>query len=184
MAKHFLLIHGTGGSPLEAFYPWLKRELENRGHKVEAPWFPTPVLQTLPNWLKVARKHYASFDEDLVIVGRSAGAAFIPSLLEDAKPKKPVKAAFLVAGFCSPLNLPAFNNVLKTFVKKKFNWPLVRKSSGKFFVYNSRDDPLVPFKKGEELARKLGVKMKAFDREQHFWGLKFQPILDDINSLH
>jgi uncharacterized protein len=180
---HFLLIHGTGGSPIEAFYPWLRVELEERGYEVKAPWFPTPIGQTLPNWLKVARKHYGLFDEDLVIVGRSVGAAFIPSLLEDAKPKKPIKAAFLVAGFCSSLHLPAFNEVLSTFVDKKFNWPLIKKSANQFFVYNSHDDPLVPFKNGEELARNLGTELSAFRREQHFWGLKFQPILADILSL-
>ncbi|MFH0835650.1 MAG: alpha/beta hydrolase [Candidatus Micrarchaeota archaeon] len=180
---HFLLIHGTGGNPNEAWFPWLKKALMAYDYDVVAPQFPTPIGQNLNNWMKVAEKHYDLFDEDLVVIGRSVGAAFIPTLLEKAPIKKPIKAAFLVAGFCSDLHLPAFKDLVSTFIEKDFNWPLIRSRCEKFFVYNSQDDPLVKPKYGKELADNLGVEMNLFQHQQHFWFSKFPPILQDIRSL-
>lgn len=182
-SMNFLLFHGTAGNPDETWFPWLTKELHKRGHKVIAPKFPTPVGQKLKAWLAIARDYEPLFDENLVLIGRSAGAAFIPSLLEEIKPKKPIRAAFLVAGFCSDLHLPAFKLVLDTFVEKKFDWPLIKRRSEKFFVYQSDNDPYVKEKYGLELAKNLGVEMRLFHGSQHFWDSKFPPILEEIEKL-
>jgi len=180
---NFLLFHGTGGNPNEAWFPWLKAKLHKRGHNVIVPSFPTPIGQTLENWLEVARDYQPLFDENLVLIGRSAGAAFVPSLLEEIRPKKPVKAAFLVAGFCSDLRLPAFKLVLKTFVDKRFDWPLIKSRCRRFFVFQSDNDPYVKIKYGEELAKNLGVEMRLFHNASHFWDSTFPPILEEIEKL-
>jgi predicted alpha/beta hydrolase family esterase len=46
MANIFI-IHGSYGNPDENWFPWLKKELEQEGHKVFVPKFPTPEDQSL-----------------------------------------------------------------------------------------------------------------------------------------
>ena len=47
------LIHGAYGNPNENWFPWLKKQLENKRNKVIIPTFPTPEGQTLENWNKI-----------------------------------------------------------------------------------------------------------------------------------
>ena len=44
MANIFI-IHGTEGYPEENWFPWLKKELEQKGHIVFVPQFPTPPVE-------------------------------------------------------------------------------------------------------------------------------------------
>src|SRR3989344_9023193 len=113
---NFILIHGTGGNPDECFYPWLRRQLEKEGHKVYAPQLPEPEKQSLDSWLKAFEPYWKFVDNKTVFVGRSIGPAFILRLLERTEVK--VKAAFLVAGFCSDIGLDDFRPLTKTFIDK------------------------------------------------------------------
>ena len=60
----YLILHGSFGNSQENWFPWLKQQLENQGHSVVVPNFPTDDWdelekhgakanknQTLPNWL-------------------------------------------------------------------------------------------------------------------------------------
>ena len=176
----FIFIHGTGGNPDEVFYPWLRKELEKKKHKVYAPFFPTPIGQTLENWMQEFEPYWKFVNEETVLVGRSIGPVFILRLLEKSKVK--VKAAFLVAGFCSDIGLDEFKPLTDSFIKKPFNWRKIRKNCGRFFVYNSDNDPYVPLENGKELAKNLGSELILVKGAEHFWFKNFQQILADIRS--
>lgn len=178
---NFILIHSTGGNPDECFFPWLRKELEKSKHKVYAPFFPTPLGQTLEGWMKEFEPYWKHVNGQTVFVGRSIGPAFVLRLLERAKVK--VKAAFLVAGFCSDLGLDEFEQLVGTFIEKPFNWTKIRDNCGSFYVYNSDDDPFVPFEKGEELARNLGTDVTLVKGAKHFAFKKFPKLLDDITGI-
>lgn len=177
---NFILIHGTGGNPDECFYPWLRKELEKRKHKVYAPFFPTPVGQTLENWMKEFEPYWKHVTEETVFVGRSIGPVFILRLLERTKVR--IKAAFLVAGFCSDLGVQEFEPLIETFVEKPFNWKKIMSNCGRFFVYHADNDPVIPLEKGEELARNLGMDITLVRGAEHFWFKEFPQILTDIRS--
>ncbi len=178
---NFVFIHGSGGNPDECFYLWLRKELQKRGHKVHAPFFPTPLGQTLDNWMKEFEPYWQYVNEETIFVGRSIGPAFILRLLE--KPKVSVKAAFLVAGFCSDLGVHEFRPLIKTFVGKRFKWEKIRNSCDRFFVYNSDNDLIVPIQKGEELAKKLETKFTVVNGARHFLFKKFPQLLEDIRKI-
>ena len=68
-----ILIHGNGDSkPIDNWFPYLKRELEKMGTKVEAPQFPYTELARSSYWLPFLEKLKA--DENTIIVGHSSGA--------------------------------------------------------------------------------------------------------------
>ncbi|MEK6937790.1 MAG: alpha/beta hydrolase [Nanoarchaeota archaeon] len=172
----FFIIHGAYGHPGENWFPWLKEKLEENGHEVFIPTFPTPENQTLENWLNVFSQY--KVNENTIFIGHSLGVPFILSLLENFK----AKACFLVAGFCTlPEN--QFKEGMRTFVKD-FDYQKIRKNCKKFYVYHSNNDPYVQLFKGEELAEKVRAKFTLIDNAGHFnekaGYLQFQKLLTDI----
>ncbi len=178
---NFILIHSTGGSPGEVFYPWLRKELERRGYKVYAPFFPTPIGQTLERWMKEFEPYWQQVNEETIFIGRSIGAPFVLRLLEKSPAK--VKAAALVCGFCSDLGLDEFRQLTDSFIKGGFNWSRIRKNCGRFFIYNSDNDRFIPAGKGEELAKNLGAKLMLVKGADHFFMDEFPQLLEDISGL-
>ena len=97
----------------ENWFPWMKAELEKKGHQVIIPDFPTPSGQKIANW-------FAVFDEQaipeisraqaqnqpVILVGHSVGATFLLSVLERWPALEPAHATFLVAGFTGTLGIP------------------------------------------------------------------------------
>lgn len=165
MATIFL-IHGSYGTPQENWFPWLKLELERKGHTVFAPPFPTPENQSLEQWFSTFELYEKFIDSQTIFVGHSLGAAFILSYLEQME--EPIRACFFVAGFCSSLGNPQFDSVNKTFTEKVFLWEDIRKFGGKFFVFHSDNDPYVPLEKGKELATHLGTELTLVKGAGHF----------------
>jgi uncharacterized protein len=144
----FIIVHGAYGNPGENWFPWLKKELESRGSEAITPGFPTPQGQNIDTWLSVISE-YEPIDEGTVLVGHSIGAAFILSLLERRK----VRAAALVAGFCTPLG-NSFDSLNRTFYKD-FDFTKIRENCPDFIIINSDDDPYVPVENAQILAASL-----------------------------
>lgn len=163
--KTAFIIHGAYGNSKENWLPWLKRELEAHGWQVIVPDFPTPENQSLGNWKREFEKYEKSIGKDSIFIGHSIGAAFVLSVIEEVG--QPVKAAYLVAGFVSPLG-NEFDALNKTFLEKKFDWAKIRKNCGKFVIFSSDNDPYVPLEKGEEMSQKLGVEMIVVEGAGHF----------------
>ena len=177
------LIHGSYGYPEENWLPWLKNELEKLGYTVYVPKFPTPEGQILDNWLNVFEEYKRYLDTSSIIIGHSCGVAFILNLLE--RINHPIKAAFLVAGSVGLLH-NEFDKVSSTFTDKPFNWEKIRNNCKKFYVFHSDNDPYVPLKHGEELAKNLGVKLILVKNAGHFNEMagytKFDLLLEKIKE--
>jgi len=80
--KQYVFIHGYGGDAQSNFFPWMKQELEAKGHTV--------VLLDLPNTDKPNVKEQAdflkekiSFNENTVIVAHSLGGPVAFRILEN-----------------------------------------------------------------------------------------------------
>lgn len=182
MTKVFIF-HGTGGSPEENWFPWLKKELEKLGCKVIVPQFPTPENQTLENWFKVLDNYKNDIDENTILVGHSLGGAFLLRVLESLE--KPIKAAFLVA---TPIGIPPVKNwkTDKPFTGHPFDWEKIESNAKKFFVYHSDNDPYVGLENGKQLAHNLGVELTFIPNSGHFnksaGFLEFEDLLTKIKK--
>ncbi len=178
----FFIIHGAYGSPEENWFPWLKKKLEEQGHEVIVPTFPTPKNQKLDTWMNTFEPYINQVDQNTVFIGHSLGPAFILSIL--GKINVPVRACFFVSGFIGLLGNNTFDDINKTFVTKEFDWNEIKQNCKQFYMYHSDNDPYVPVDNGEHLAKKLGVKIKLVKGAGHFnektGYTKFENLLSDI----
>ena len=65
-------LHGTMGNPHGNWFPWLKDQLEAKGHEVYVPKLPTPEGQSVKNWCKALDEQAPLFDEDTILIGHSS----------------------------------------------------------------------------------------------------------------
>lgn len=158
-----LIVHGLGGYPEENWFPWLKGKLESLNCDVLVPRFPTPEDQTLDSWLAVLDRYRGHLNEDSIVVGHSLGVSFLLSVLEERR----VRAAFLVAGFVGRIN-NEFDEGMKTFVQREFEWDKIRKNCKRFYVFYSDDDPYVKPHKARELSERLVTHATLVKNAGHF----------------
>lgn len=162
-----VILHGTGGNPEENWFPWLKEILEDRGHEVFVPEFPTPANQSLKNWCNALQEQVPFiFDKDTILIGHSLGATYILDIL-DRERNEPVRKAILVSGFCNKLGNAFFDNLNVTFINKEFNWDRIKNNATEFILYHGDNDPYVPVSEAEELEEKLDAELNIIPNGGH-----------------
>ncbi len=92
--NRFVIIHGFEGSAHTNFLPWLKTELEKRGHDVEVPELPNSFKPKEEDQVEYVLKN-CRFDEHTVVIGHSLGAIVAMKVL--LKLNRPVSGLVLVA---------------------------------------------------------------------------------------
>jgi uncharacterized protein len=160
---NIFIIHGADGYPEENWFPWLKKGLEDLGHKVFVPHFPTPENQTLQSWLKVLEEYKEYITPSTIFVGHSLGVPFILNVIE----REPIKAAFLVSGFTGKAG-NSYDDSMKTFAQKTFDWKQIRNHCKHFVLFHSDNDPYIKTEKAQELAGYLGIKLSLVKGAGHF----------------
>jgi hypothetical protein len=159
--NHAIIIHGWGATSQDNWFPWLKKELEEKGWKVDSPDFPNTQWPKLTEWLEFFDNN-STVDNpsNTILIGHSLGVPFILRYLEKnwilrsaQNNGLSITASYLVSGFHKPLGYPATEN----FVDKPFDWKTIRKACEKFIVINSDNDPYIPRTISKELAFNLGV---------------------------
>lgn len=165
MEKTAFIIHGAYGAPEENWFPWLKKELEDKGYKVFVPKFPTPKGQNLFAWREIFYEILPNVNKDSILIGHSLGPAFILDIIEYLN--FPIKASFLVAPFIGLLDNPEFDTINHSITAKHFDWELISKNCKSFSIYYSDNDPYVPMFKSEFLGEKLKASMKIIKNGGH-----------------
>lgn len=149
-----VILHGTMGSPEGNWFPWLKAEMEKRGHTVYVPRLPTPEGQTKDEWCAALREQAPLFGKDTVLVGHSCGALFVLHILEVVR--NPVAKAVLVSPFMSALGNETFDRLNASFVNHDFDWAAVKRNAGEIVLLHGDDDPYVPLAEAQKVAGKVG----------------------------
>ncbi len=161
------IFHGTEGYPEENWFPWLKKELEQKGHKVFVPQFPSPpvVAAKIAEWFEVLENYKDKINKDTILIGHSLGGVFTLRVLD--KLDYPIRAAFFVG---TPIGVRPILNYDRdsSFSGFDFDWKKIKSSAKDFVVFHSDNDPYVSLKNGEELAKKLGVKLNFIPNAGHF----------------
>ena len=163
MGKNVFIFHGIYGSPDENWFPWLKKELEERGVIVHIPHFPTHEHLKPEDWWKVFEAYERDLDDDSILIGHSLGCSFALKVIE----KYPVKAGFFVApAFGKTQN--EFTPVMAPIADQPFDWELIRSHCADFYIFHADNDPYLPKTKAEELAKYLHVDVAWVKGAGHF----------------
>ncbi|MES2314475.1 MAG: class I tRNA ligase family protein [Patescibacteria group bacterium] len=95
----FVLIHGYKESPQEGYLPWLKKELEKRGHEVQVPELPNPANPKESEQVDYVINN-CTIDENTVIVAHSLGGVVAQKVI--MKLNKQISGLVLVGNAITP----------------------------------------------------------------------------------
>ena len=162
-----VLIHGKNTNPNNAWYPWLKKEVEKKGIEFITPELPNAEDPKADEWLREIDK--TEPDENTILVGHSRGGVAIMRWLEKLPEGKKVKKVILVAA-----NSPGIEekhqgkNTYGFYELGPYNFDEIKKHCDDFVVIHSKEDPIVSFEAGEKNAKGLNAKFKIYEGKWHF----------------
>lgn len=132
--KNVNIFHGTGCTPDSYWFPYLKKELEQRGYHISAPQLPDADVPDLKTWLPVALKE--TYTSETVIVGHSAGGPLILSILEHLQTS--IRMAILVSGYARQKD--EWKHPEK-ILQSSYNWEKIKRNVKEIIYINSDNDP-------------------------------------------
>ncbi len=174
MVKRVFIIHGWDGHPEEGWYPWLKRELENRGFEAQVPQLPDAANPRIQKWVPALANVIKNPNEETYFVGHSMGcqtiARYLESLPEDVK----TGGAVFVAGFFKRLtgleDDPDVQAIDKHWLEAPIDFKKVKSHLGKSIAIFSDNDPWVPLDNQEDFREKLESEIIIEHDKRHFTG--------------
>lgn len=160
-----ILLHGTDGDENSNWIPWLKMQLEKRGHEVFAPSLPDSAYPNGEKWVDYILENVPfDFDEETVVVGHSAGAALIPMLLQKLPEGTKIRKAILVSGFHDTLGW----DKLKVLQNIVVDYDRAQQKANEIVLLHSDNDPYVELEQAEWLAEKLNGELRVIKGQGHF----------------
>jgi len=170
----YVLLHGYKGSPERNFFPWLKNELEARGHTVVVPKLPDPNKPNVDEQVKFVLDSVA-LDENTILLGHSLGSVIAMKVLERADVR--IRKLILVAGF-----LDTRINVDRGYFGTT-DWNIdtekIKNSAREILIMRPKNDSAIPSDQALKLKRALGGEIIDFLAENdHACGKQEPTILE------
>ncbi len=160
-----------------------KATLEDRlgiGFEVIVPMMPNKANCKYFEWKIWFEKILPLLNNEIILIGHSMGGIFIAKYLSENRLLKKVLGVFLVA---APYDTKDINEELGDF-ELFGNLSLIEKQSPKIFIYQSKDDPVVPFVDIEKYGRELPTAiLRIYEDKAHFNQSEFPELVEDIVSL-
>jgi len=151
--QHFVLLHGYRSSPETNFFPWLKRELESRGHSVEVPELPNSDSPDIDEQVEYVLNS-CHLDSQTTLLGHSLGSVVALKVVE--KINQPINQLILVAGFTRP----RFKDKPRPKADRlnwSFDFDLIRSKITEAVILRDLNDPIVPEEETELLGQRLNT---------------------------
>lgn len=148
--------------------------------EVVLPKMPNSLNAKYLEWKIWFEKIIPFFESKVVLVGHSLGGIFLAKYLSENKFPKKIIATFLVA---VPYDDKNTNYSLADFKLKK-DLSLLQNQSEKLFIYQSRDDDVVPFVDFEKYKKALpDANFREFKNKGHFSQKNFPEIIKEIRKV-
>lgn len=164
--KKAVIVHCWGGYPNYCWYPQTKKELEKKGFEVIVPEMPETDSPKLSLWLPKLQEVATVPNDDLYLIGHSAGVITIIRYLENLGDGERVGGVVFVAGFTNDLGFPE----LKNFFENPIDFGKIKLKAKNFVAIHSDNDPYVALKFGDVFKEKLNAKVIIKHDMKHFSG--------------
>lgn len=179
--KRVFIIHGWGGNPNEAWFPWLDGELKKHGFIVTVPEMPDTDHPKIDEWLNKLSEAVGQVDKDTYFVGHSIGCQAIMRFLADQK--NAAGGVILVAPWLTlyPEDDEEMQKIADLWTQTPIQIDKFKNNAGEIINIFSLDDEVIPVEKNMELFKeKIGGKIIIEKNKGHFndeSGIKKLPIL-------
>ena len=167
--KTAYLIHGWEGNPDNCWFPWLKKELEERGYKVFAPAMPDPDAPEINSWVQALQKTVEP-DSETILIGHSIGCQTILRYLASLDPDVHIKGVFFVAGFVRLKGLESEEEeeIARPWLDNPIDWEKVRQHVDKVVAIFSDNDEFIDVDNAQTFKEKLDAKIIIEHDKGHF----------------
>lgn len=147
--SNVIIVHGANSNEREAkqggventrhWFPWLKKELQDKGISVSVELYPKDWNPNYLEWKKIFEKNI--IDENTILVGHSAGCGFLLKWLNESN-KKVKKVIFVAPYLLRSKELPHLDSLvdfkLSLDIEKKFDELIVFYSNNDYsFIQDS-----------------------------------------------
>lgn len=179
--NNYVLLHGFTGRSDKIFFPWLKQELEERGHKVFAPQLPNTDKPTENEQVAYVFKH-TKFDKNTVLFGHSLGSVVALKVIE--KLKSPI-AGLVIAGSFMDIKRRKLLNQQPRPYDSTFTWSFdirrIRRNCGFIKILAATNDSSIPLETSRRVRKNLGGDyQEATAKGDHFTATQEPLILEAL----
>jgi len=161
---------------------WKDNLSKTLGEKFEviAPKMPNKLNAKYLEWKIWFEKFIPHFNSRVILIGHSLGGIFLAKYLSENRSPKKIIALFLVS---APFDEKDTPYPLGDFKLPK-SLEKINQQVKKIFIYQSTDDPVVPFadfKKYQAALKNLTARI--LKKREHITQEKFPEIIKDIRNL-
>lgn len=163
--KKVILIHGnSGGTADEIWFPYVKKQLEDKNIEVIAKTMPDNVLAREKYWIPFIENELRA-DEDTIIVGHSSGAVAAMKYAETHK----IFGSVLIGA--SYTDLGDEGEKASGYFDKPWQWDAIKNNQNWIIQFASTDDPYIPIDEARYIHKMLGTEYIEDTNEQHYTGI-------------
>jgi leucyl-tRNA synthetase len=172
----YVILHGWRSNSQSCFIPWLKKELESKGHEVIALDLPNPFL---PDVIEQADYVLSKvkFDENTIIIGHSLGSVVSYRILE--RLNTPIRKLILVAGLVEPKFRDKERPLAKYLINWKFNFDKIKKNTREIVILEDNNDSIIFDGESSVIQKVLGGTIHRLEANKaHFCSLTEPKVLE------
>ena len=167
--KRVILVHGWGGSPINAWFPWLKKELQIKGFEVIVPKMPDTDDPSIDVWVPYLANVVQKADKNTYFVGHSIGCQTIMRYLEKLHKHKKIRGCVFVAPWFNLINLEQEElEIAHPWTNTKIDFSRILDHCNNFLAIFSDNDPFVHSNEIEKFKNNLGAKTIIKKKKGHF----------------
>lgn len=172
MRKRVFIIHGWDGYPEESWFPWLKKELENKHFEVHVPQMPDAGAPDIGKWVSHLSRAAGIPDEHTFFVGHSIGCQTILRYLQTLPSHIKIGGVVLVAGFFTLTNMEdeEVQAIAKPWLTQPIDYKKICSLTDRITAIFSDNDMYVPLENAKLFEARLHPKIIIQKKQGHFSG--------------
>ncbi|MEX1027475.1 MAG: alpha/beta fold hydrolase [Candidatus Paceibacterota bacterium] len=165
------MLHGFSSTPKKDFWPWLTRELQQRGHTVEIPTLPKTKNPDIEKQVQhvLATCHLT---ENTILVGHSLGGVVAQRVTE--RLKAPIKKLVLVASFTRP-EFKDHDRPFADSIDWDWDFDRIRDHARRIVILRDENDPIVPSREADLLSSATGGELRSVVARGGHFGAPREP---------